>query len=177
MNRDALIRQIKKKAKQDAKKRRDPRFLDTMGFLVAKGFLKTNLDIPLLPNKRLRIADAIWAGEQLEPRIIEVLPAAVLRLAKHFDLDPTEHRDLIRVVNQLRRNEPRGNDFLGAPYDKIKQWSELPLRDKRVKTVASKKIVKTFRLDPRAVEHLRSEAVARGCTETEVLERLLESRL
>jgi hypothetical protein len=39
------------------------RILETMGFLATKGFLKTNLEMPLLPNKRLRVEDVIWAGQ------------------------------------------------------------------------------------------------------------------
>lgn len=174
MSRKALIRQIKEKAEQDARNRRDTRFLDTMGFLVAKGFLRTNMDIPLMPNKRLRVADAIWAGQMVEPRILEVLPAAVLRLRRHFDLDP-KHQELITVMNQLKNREEKGKPFMGIPYEKIRMWAELPLRDRRVKPVGRKKILKTFRLEPEVVENLRVAAKDQGCTETEVLEMLLRS--
>lgn len=173
MNKEALLQQIKKKAREDQKKRRDRRFLDTMGLLVAKGFLKTNLALPLLPNKRLRIDDAVWAGIHVEPRILEVLPAAVLRLSKHFDLDPEAHKELARVVDQLRRREENGDAFFGMPFEKIKVWAELPLRDRRVKSVSEKKVVKTFRLDPKGLKRLREEAEKKGCTETEILDRLL----
>jgi hypothetical protein len=175
MNKDALIRKIKAKAKQDEKNRRDRRFLEAMGFLVAKGFLKTNLGMPLLPNKRLRIDDVIWAGQNVEPRILEVLPAAVLRLGKHFDLDPTVHRELAEVVDQLRKRDENGNAFYGMPYEKVRVWTDFPLRDKRVKPLTKRKVVKTFRLDPIAVESLRKIAEQKGCTETEVLETLLLS--
>jgi hypothetical protein len=173
VNKEILIKKIREKAKLDAKKRRDPRFLETMGFLVAKGFLKTNLDVPLLPNKRLQIDNAVWAGKNVEPRILEVLPAAVLRLGKHFDLDPTKHRELARVVDQLRKRDEKGEAFCDMPYEKIKVWAEVPLPDKRVKPVTEKKVVKTFRLDPKAVGRLKKITEAKGCTETEVLERLL----
>lgn len=173
MNREALIHEIKKKAKQDQKKRRDPRFLEVMGFLVAKGFLKTNLEVPLLPNKRLRIKDVLWAGVHVEPRILEVLPAAVLRLGKHFDLDPIEHKDLYLVVEQLARREEKGDAFFGMPYEKVRVWAELPLRDGRVKPVTQKKVVKTFRLDPIALEKLKIAAKKRKSSETKVLEDLL----
>lgn len=172
-DKDMLIQQIRRKALQDERNRQDPRFTGTMGFLVAKGFLKSNIDFVRLPNKRLRIADAIWAGLNVEPRILEVLPAAVLRLPRHFDFDPAEHADLARVVGQLRRREAEGDGFHGIPYAKIRVWAELPLRDKRVKPVTKKKKVKTFRLDPLAVERLTKAAQQRQCTETEVIESLL----
>jgi hypothetical protein len=173
VNREDLIQQIKEKAKLDAINRRDRRFLETMGFLVAKGFLKTNIDLPLLPNKRLHLDDAIWAGENVEPRILEVLPAAVLRLGKHFDLNPKIHPILAHVVDQLRKREEKGNPFYGVPYEKLRIWADFPLPDKRVKPVKKKKILKTFRLDPEKVKSLRKAALAKGCTETEILEELL----
>jgi hypothetical protein len=173
MNREALIREIKKKAKQDQKKRRDPRFLATMGFLVAKGFLKTNREIPLLPNKRIRVDDAIWAGLHVEPRILEILPAAVLRLGKHFDLDPLVHKELFIVVEQLRRRQEQGEAFCGMPYEKVKVWAEFPLRDRRVKPVTEKKVMKTFRLDPVALERLKAAAESKNSSETEIIEKLL----
>ncbi len=168
-----LLKEIRAKAKEDEKKRRDRRFLDTMGFLVAKGFLQTNFDVLWAPNKRVQIDDAIWAGKNVEPRILEVLPAAVLRLGRHFDLDPERHGDLARVVARLRRGEEQGDAFYGMPYDKMKQWVELPLRDRRVKPLTKKKVVKTFRLDPAAVKCLKNLANDKQCTETEALERLL----
>ncbi len=173
MNKESLIQQIKEKAKQDMKNRRDRRFFDAMGFLVAKGFLRTNLNIPLLPNKRLQLNDVIWAGINVEPRILEVLPAAVLRLGKHFDLNPQMHPSLARSVDQLRKREQNGDAFYGMPYEKLKVWADIPLQDKRVKPVAKKKVLKTFRLDPKAVERLSMAAVAKNCTETELLETLL----
>ncbi|MGK5084251.1 hypothetical protein WDW37_13225 [Bdellovibrionota bacterium FG-1] len=173
MTREALIQEIKKKAKQDAKNRRDPRFIETMGFLVAKGFLRTNLDIPLLPNKRLKLDGAMWAGQNVEPRILEVLPAAVLRLGKHFDLDPLIHMDLARVVDQLRKGEEMGEDFCEIPYEKMKVWADFQLRDKRVKPSSKKKVVKTFRLDPMAIECLKKAAKKKCCSETEIVEALL----
>ncbi len=171
MNKEALILRIKKQAKRDAKNRRDPRFIETMGFLIAKGFLKANHVFPLLPNKRLYIDDAIWAGQNVEPRILEVLPAAVLRLRKHFY--PFENMTLLTVIDQLRRREEKGDAFFGMPYEKVKQWAEFPLLDKRVKSVTQKKVVKTFRLDPVALERLKRVAEEKGVTETEVLETLL----
>ncbi len=176
MTQELLIRKIKEKAKQDEKNHRDSRFLDTMGFLVAKGFLRTNLEVRLTPNKRLSIDDAIWAGQNVEPRILEVLPAAVLRLGKHFDLDPARHKDLTQTMDRLRRRETKGADFLGMPYEKIRMWAELPLRDKRVKAVTEKKVVKTFRLEFAALERLRKIAKKNGITETKALERLILSQ-
>lgn len=176
MNREELLDKIRKRAEQDEKNRRDPRFIDTMGFLVAKGLLRTNMPLVLSPNKRLRVDDAIWAGQHVEPRILEVLPAAVLRLERHFDLDADKHKDLARTVARLRAREEDGEAFLGIPYPKLKVWAEMPLPDRRVKPAGEKKVVKTFRLHPRTVEHLQKMAQERQSTETAVLEALIHQR-
>lgn len=93
MSRSVLIKKIKQRAEDDKLKRKDIRFLKTMGFLVSKGFLKVNYNIPNLPNMRLHIEDAIWAGKNIEPRILEVLPAAVLRLKPN----------IVRLIKRLAK--------------------------------------------------------------------------
>ncbi len=175
MNKDALLRKIRQSARQDESNRQDQRFLDTLGFLVAKGFLKTNIPVRRLPNKRLRIDDAIWAGMNAEPRILEVLPAAVLRLGGHFDLDSEKHPELARTVERLRRGEEHGDPFFGIPFEKLGVWVKFALRDKRVKPLTRKKVLKTFRLNPRAIERLREIARNSGTSETSALENLLMS--
>lgn len=173
MKQDELLRKIKQKAKQDARHRRDPRFLRVLGFLVAKGFLKTNLNVHPTPNQRVKIADAIWAGRNVEPRILEVLPAAVLRLGKHFDFECLKDRELARVVHQLRDRKETGDGFNGIPYEKIRVWADFPLKDGRVKASNEKKITKTFRLSPQAISQIKELAKKFNCSDTEALERKL----
>ncbi len=170
MSKENLLKKIKEQAKIDKALRSDRRFIEIMGFLVAKGFLQTNYEVPALPNKRFRIDDALWAGVNVEPRILEVLPAAVLRLEKHFDLDPVRHEHLAEIVRNLRQHASKGPDFYGISFAKIKLWANLPLKDGRVKTLADKKITKTFRLSPKAATKLADLARQKKCTETEILE-------
>ncbi len=175
MNRhDALLKKIKAKAKLDERNRCDHRYLKVLGFLVAKGFLRTNKTLPHGANVCIAIDDAIWVGRHVEPRVLEVLPAAVLRLGKHFDLDPAKHQELALVVNQLRRRCPEGNPFCEIPYNKLKSWSDLPLKDGRVKPTSEKRLMKTFRLKPASAAVLRALAKKRNCTETEILDNLLK---
>lgn len=173
MKKEELIRKIKRKSDLDRKNRKDSRFLDTMGFLMAKGFLRANFRVPLLPNKRLRVEDAIWAGLNVEPRILEVLPAAVLRLGKHFDFDAEVYPDLARLLGQLRARKEEGDAFFDVRYAKLRIWTEFPLKDGRVKSLAHKKVAKTFRLSPKALDRLKIISLAKGCTETESLESLI----
>jgi hypothetical protein len=171
MKREELLKKIADQARRDARNRRDPRFLKTMGLLVAKGLLRTNYPVPRRPNQKLFLADALWAGREVEPRILEVLPAAVLRLRAHFDFSLEEYPDLLRVLRAMQRGGESGPDFHGVPYRKLKVWADLPLPDRRVKPLSEKKIVRTFRLRPEVVVALRARAREAGCSETELLER------
>ena len=173
MNHEELLKKIRRRARQDEKNRHDLRFLNTMGFFMAKGFLKSNMLIPLRPNTRVRLDDAIWAGQNVEPRILEVLPAAILRLGRHFDLDADKHADLAHTVAQLRGREEHGDSFQGIPYAKLKVWAETRLPDRRVKPTAEKKVPKTFRLHPKTIERLERIAQDNAMTETAALEKLI----
>ncbi len=173
MKKEELLKKIAAKAKRDARNRRDRRFLDTMGFLVAKGLLDANYALLRRPNRRLLLDDVLWAGQKVEPRIIEVLPAAVLRLGAHFDFDAERFPELAAVLDALKRHAPEGPDLLGVPYAKLRVWADFPLPDRRVKPVSEKKIPRTFRLRPDVVASLKERAREAGCSETEFLERKL----
>lgn len=170
MSKQSLLRRIAARSKITANYRRDPRFLNVMGFLVTKGLLGINASIPELPNKRLTIDDAIWAGVNVEPRILEVLPAAVIRFPRNFDLDPDRHPELTKTINDLRRHQTQGTDFLGIPYAKVRVWLDFPLKDGRLKLPSEKKVTKSFRLTPKAIARLRALAQESSRTETAVLE-------
>lgn len=166
-----LLSKIRRRAREDAKRRQDPRFLETMGFLLAKGFLKTDLPIPRRPNKKLTVDDAVWAGRKVEPRILEVLPAALLRFPRHFITDTSRHYELLAIVKSLRNGDSHGPSLWNIPFDKLRAWQKLPTADGRVKL--ERRIVKTFRLSPTIAKLLKESALQSGCTETEILEQAI----
>ena len=144
-----------------------------MGFFLAKGFLNANQDIPLLPNLRVSVRNAIWAGENIEPRILEVLPAAIVRLPRHFDLSKVTHPALYATVEKLKRQDAEGEPLWGIPYRKLKRWLDLPLPDGRLKPLGDRRVTMTFRLRPASITRLKRRARELGCTATEALERAL----
>jgi len=149
MRKQEFLKKIVEKARHDARNRRDRRFLDAMGFLAAKGFLDANYVLARQPNRRLLLEEVLWAGQEVEPRILEVLPAAVLRLGAHFDFDAKRFPELAPVLNALRKREREGPDFLGVPYAKLRVWADFPLPDRRVNLVSEKKVPRTFRFIPK----------------------------
>jgi hypothetical protein len=87
---------------------------------VAKGFLHTNQPVQLLPNVRINIEDAIWAGKNVEPRILEDLPAAIIRIGRHFNYEPKVHLELRKIIEALAENTE--GEFFGIPGEKIRPW-------------------------------------------------------
>lgn len=164
-------------AKIDDENRKDLRFLTTMGFFVAKGLLGYNRPLTQKPNIRLAVQDAIWAGKNVEPRILEVLPAAFLRLEKHFLIGArpnADERALLEVRNEFRKGNLELPDFLGIPREKYVQWFDTPLRDRRTRTLSERKRMKAFRLRPTAIERLADLAARKQMSESDFLEELIE---
>ena len=173
MNRRALIKKIHKLARQDEKRRLDPRYLKVMGFLVAKGFLYANTKIPLNPNGHINLNDAIWAGQYVEPRILEVLPAAYERFKKHFSGDTDTIEKLEQIIDSVKQEDNHKIDFFGISIEKMKPWFFIRLRDGRSKSLAERKVSKTFRFKPETVDILKSLKKKTGKSETEILENLI----
>ncbi len=171
-----ILAGFKQLAKRNARRRNDLRFTNTIGLLVAKGLLATNRPILDRPNARIDVSDALWAGKNVEPRILEVLPAAIARLPKHFriPLKPTaEETQLLATAGALSKHVLDGEPFLGIEYKKLKVWMDLPLRDGRIRSGNARKRMKSFRLRSDAIEKLAKSAEASGLSEAEVIERLL----
>lgn len=176
MDRKTIIEKIKKAAEKDARKRKDLRYKRAMAFLTKKGLLKANMDFEKYYVAKLQIADLIWAGKNVEPRILEVLPAAAVRLPKAFKFRTADQdeNELRVVMNELAHGAEVGHDFLKTPYAKIKVWMNLRLTDQRTKPQQEKKITKTFRLTPTVVKKLEMLRLKFGfVSETAVLEKLV----
>jgi hypothetical protein len=86
-------------------------------------------------------------------------------------VDRTKLR-VLRLV-QLGKGEP----ILGVPYEKLKVWIHLPLRDKRVKALTEKRVTKTFRFRPAVITRIKFLAEEAQSTETDVIEKLLLGKL
>lgn len=175
MKRVDFIKKIKAQAKRNAKLRKDSRYKIVMGFFTQMGFLSTNREFHPVGNQRIHLRDAIWAG-QVEPRILEILPAAFARLPKRFKFERDEANSIAEIVRCLRNGDEHGPDFLGVPYDKLKGWYNLPLSDKRTKVPTEKKIARNFRLKPKVIEQLEHLAKVQGMSITALLEKIILKR-
>ncbi|MCP4630953.1 MAG: hypothetical protein GY850_46710, partial [bacterium] len=119
------------------------------------------------------IADAIWAGRFVEPRILEVLPAAYERFKKHFYGDADIIELLEQIFDCIKQPDNHEIDFYGISIEKIKPWFFIRLRDGRSKSFDKRKVSKSFRFKPETVNMLKSLKDQTGQSETEILENLI----
>jgi len=162
-----LTARARKKLLALRSRRRDPRYVAVMGRFSREGLLIVNHPLP--PNENpVALDDVLWAGE-VEPRLLELLPALVVKRPGLFTGVASPPPDLASVVAELRRDrEPPA--FRGIPGRDIHRW--LTRVGRRGKVPAR---LKSFRFTPddqRLLEHLAKKL---DVTETEVLRRALRA--
>lgn len=155
MKKNEFLKKIKIKAEQNKINREDLRFKKTIGLLKAKGLLQTNLGIAACTGAKIEFKDALWAGRNVEPRIIEVLPAAIIHHRANFlGLDDVP-KEFQVIVKAIRNNLKNGPDFEGIAYAKMKHWANLQLKDKRTKPAKDLRRPKTLRLKADTIAKLQ----------------------
>jgi hypothetical protein len=166
---EELQARAREKYRRLERRRRDPRYLRAMGRFVAEGLLTTNQALPE-NEEPLRVDDVVWAGE-VEPRLLELLPALLVKRPSMFVAAQALPEDLALVVRRLRRNlEPPA--FRGIPGPDLYRW--LPRVGRKEKLPAR---LKSFRFKPEDLELLRHLTESLGISETEVLRRGLRALL
>ena len=126
------MKELKKKAERRLKqletRRKDPRYLRVAGRLVRERLLLSPRVLPSAAHPTLE--EALWAGEEVEPRILELLPALVFRRPKLFVAAGDLPQDLAQVVRELRRGNPQ-TPFRGIPAASYAQWVDRVARVRR----------------------------------------------
>jgi len=115
----ALVERAQARYAKLQRQRRDPRYRRVLGRFVAAGLLSTN-DETVPQRGAIRLADALWAGE-VEPRILELLPALLIKKPSFFEDRTALPDDLARVVRALRRGEVPA-EFRGIPGADLARW-------------------------------------------------------
>jgi hypothetical protein len=146
-----------------------------LGFFVAKGFLIAP-GVKPLPSVKLAIDEVIEIGLSVEPRVLEVLPGAMLRFPRsflHWDRVPEK---LKVVLDCLRKNLNDGPSLGGLPYTDLKKWADHQLKDGRTVPNCEKRVRKYWKLHPITIEEIRRQAEAAGISEGEVIERVFKQK-
>lgn len=168
---------MNKKLQKLKRDRKDKRYLNIMGFLIAKGFLRTNQ--PLVtpqPTIKIDVVDALWAGEHVEPRIFEVLPAAFIHFPKTFYNTKKIPEELTEVIRQIQSGEPQGKNFKWAKYKDMVKWANIPLDDLRTKPIKEQKLLRSYRFTPKTLARIERLASAKEISHTELIETLVAEK-
>lgn len=94
-----------------------------LGFFVAKGLLIDPLTHPL-PRVKLDIRDVIQVADKVEPRVFEVLPAALIHFPESFMNLEALPAELAELVDAVRRGEERTDAYKGIHYRDMKRWAD-----------------------------------------------------
>jgi hypothetical protein len=111
-------------------KKLDPRAKNTLGFLINKGLLWTNQPIEAYVGK-INILDAIWTAENIEPRVYEVLPAALIHFPKTFIGLKNLPEELFLITKAIKAGKtPEKEEWNGIKTKNMAKWANNPLKDK-----------------------------------------------
>ena len=176
MKKKTILNRAKREREKLKKLRKDSRYKRVLGFLQAKGLLYT-LDIVSQPNIKINISDALWVAENIEPRVLEVLPAAVISFPSTFvhkeDLPP----ELENIIRKIRLGKKITGTYKGIECRKMLFWAKQSLTDGRMKPIGEKRITKTYRFLPETVKKLKNASVTAKLNETAFLEKIINERI
>ena len=143
-----------------------------LGFFVSKGLLVAPNVLPM-PMAKLSIDEVLQFGFDTEPRVIEVLPAALIHFPRSFINHENLPPELNEIIAGIKRGDTTGSDFRGISWRSMRRWAQKTLNDKRTVALSEQRIMRSFRLRPRTVAQLKATAQRENRTETEIIEMLI----
>ena len=143
-----------------------------IGFLVAKGLLIAPSVKPM-SSVKIKISDAVNTGLTFEPRVLEVLPAALLHFPRSFLGYDDMPEQLKQVLACIRRGDESGPSIAGIPYSAMLRWANEPLPDKRTRPEKERRITKAFRLKKSTLDRLLRGAQKARMSQAAYIEKLL----
>jgi len=149
------------------RKRNEPRFRRVMGRFVRDGLLFSNAQLPA-DARPVAVKDVLWAGA-VEPRLLELLPALIVKRPSMFTGLRALPPDLAETVRALGRDEEPPS-FRGIPGWDVHGW----LRRVGRKGKAPSRL-KAFRFTPEDQRLLRTLAERLDLSETDVIRRGLRA--
>lgn len=168
LTRNELQAAARKRYQALRRKQRDPRFKKVMGRFVSAKLLTTNLEGIRPHDKPVPLDDALWAGT-VEPRIMELLPAVLLKKPGLLRLPKDLPDDVAEVLHTIRHGK-QSPSFRGVAPDQYLPWvKEVGRKGK------SPSVLKSFRFkraDVLRLARLRKNLPARS--DTEVVRMALE---
>lgn len=147
-----------------------------IGHLAAKKLIFLDMDTRR-PRRKMRISDVLWVGANIEPRALEVLPAALVRFPSIFRDPEGAPEDLREALLHVKRGDIAQRQWRGIPLERIAFWLNAPLGDGRSVPFKDRRIVKSFRLKPGTIQRIEDAARKHGISQSEVIDSLIEGPL
>ncbi|MCM0606692.1 MAG: hypothetical protein KA715_11425 [Xanthomonadaceae bacterium] len=167
MNKKELIQRAKQNALKREKLFFDIRTQRVLGKLVHK---KLMLVPNVFPYRGLTfLEDALWVGENVEPRVLELLPAILLKLPHLFVTLQDLPQDLKKVIDEIKGGVAE-TQFRGVEPEKYLYWIAKIGR----KDVHPAKL-KTFRFMQDDIKTLAELVRMTGETEAQILRDALKA--
>lgn len=148
-----------------------------LGFLVAKGLLHSPFALSKMGNVKLTVEDFLYTASEIEPRVMAVLPAAILHFPKTFlDRDRFPEK-LVEILQNIKAGKTEGPSLADVPYEELRRWALARVSDGRTKPLRQRRIRKDFRFRPHISRALEKAARERRVTETFLIEELVAASL
>ena len=145
-----------------------------LGFLHAKGLLWVR-GVKPKHFAKIQAKDALWVAKNIEPRVLEVLPAALLHFPRAFLFVDQLPNDFLQIVADIKKGKQAGNNYNGIEYKDMFRWANTQLQDQRTKKQENKKNNMTIRLSEKHKLKLKAMANQQKTTLTDLLEKWIES--
>ena len=171
MKSDEILRRARALEKKRERYVRDIRTRRVLSFLNAKALL-ISTDATERVREKIPLSDFLWVGAHVEPRVFEVLPAALHRFPSAFKMPVHMPKDLDTVMKAIAKSEA-GPSFRGIPFHLIERWANANLPDRRTVPVSEKRRLKSFRFKPETLQRLSARSQELQKSETEFLEDLI----
>ena len=165
MNRKKIETLTQALAKKLRSKFGNPRYRKVIGKFVAAKLLEHNKITAY--RGPIDLEDVLWVGN-IEPRVLELLPAILLRRPKLIRIRGEIPPDLRAVVIALKKGAAT-QDFRGVKSDQYAPWVELIGRKQSPPSV-----LKTFRFQRADIQKLKSLKQKTGLSETEIVRRAIQ---
>lgn len=155
-----------------SEKGRDRRFRRTLRFFAAKGYIQTALPPALAYRQKISTKDLLWSCEHVEPRLYQLIPAALLRFEGHFEPFGEWPPELQRMTESLKNDLDQPVSWQGFSDSVIKGWLSFPTGDRRSRRAGSKII--SLRIKTETCRFLDLYCEERKIDRTEGIHRAIE---
>lgn len=153
---------------------RDKRTKEVLTYFEDIKLLFTNIE-KRKPKLPLSVVEALWVAENAEPRVLELLPSAIVNYPndwKKLDKLPKEIQEIIKNIEN--GTTPEIDYYKGIAVREMLRWADLGNIDGRRKAPDKKKKLCSFRFNQRIVNLLKEKSEQANLSQSDYIGMLVE---